>query len=300
MPMPETLCSENFRSSPAERPQRFPKAHIAKSTDKSRAMTGLPTKSPTLPQSCSLACRSSTTVPASSNMTGSSTVKIVRPNVGKVCPADTDGVNSGVATSTRLTASLAKNGPAIAATGIPSTKAQRMTLPMSACRASMAMTGPGCGGIRPCMTERNDSSGSTSRRNGWPVSLARVMTIGRMSRRPTANQVVMPTQSASRMMHRPIREGPSVRMNCLASTPAPPDSARSLPKTTPSTMIAPVPAKVLPKPVWKAFRTSAIVSAPDVATTMAPSDSELISSAMNGLSFSQVTNRTRTAMASRA
>jgi len=171
---------------------------------------------------------------------------------------------------------------------------------MSACSASIAMTGPGCGGIRPCITDRNESSGSTKRRNGWPVSLARVMTIGRMSSRPTANQVVMPTQSARRMMQRPMREGPSVRMNCLASTPAPPDSASSFPKTTPSTMIEPVLAKVLPKPVWKAFKTSAMVSAPCVATTIAPSVSELISSAMNGFSFSQVTNRTRTAMASRA
>jgi hypothetical protein len=71
-------------------------------------------------------------------------------------------------------------------------------------------------------------------------------------------------------------------------------------------MIAPVPAKVLPKPVWKAFSTLAIVSGTTpgstscVATTIAPRVSELISSAMNGFSFSQVTNRTRTAMASRA
>ena len=65
-------------------------------------------------------------------------------------------------------------------------------------------------------------------------------------------------------------------------------------------MIEPVLAKVFPKPVWKALRTSVMVSAPCVATTIAPSDSELISRAMNGLSFSQVTNRTRTAMASRA
>ena len=43
-----------------------------------------------------------------------------------------------------------------------------------------------------------------------------------------------------------------------------------------------------------------MASVPDVATTMAPSVSELISRAMKGLSFSQVTNRTRTAMASRA
>ena len=171
---------------------------------------------------------------------------------------------------------------------------------MSARRASIAMTGPGCGGIRPCITERKESIGRTSRRNGRPVSFAKVITIGRMSSRPTANQVVMPTQSASRMMHRPMRPGPSTRMNSLASTPAPPDSARSLPNTTPRTMIAPVPAKVLPKPVWKALRTSAMVITPELATTIAPRVSELIRSAMNGLSFSQVTSPTRTAMARRA
>ena len=65
-------------------------------------------------------------------------------------------------------------------------------------------------------------------------------------------------------------------------------------------MIEPVPAKVRPKPVWKASRISVMASVPDVATTMAPSVSELISRAMKGLSFSQVTNRTRTAMASRS
>ena len=42
----------------------------------------------------------------------------------------------------------------------------------------MAITGPGCGGVKPCITDKNESSGRASNRNGRCDSRAIVKTIG--------------------------------------------------------------------------------------------------------------------------
>ena len=47
---------------------------------------------------------------------------------------------------------------------------QNSTRPICAFSAATATTGPGWGGISPCITDMHDSSGSTSDRNGCLVS----------------------------------------------------------------------------------------------------------------------------------
>ena len=58
----------------------------------------------------------------------------------------------------------------MAAVGIPTTNPQNSTSPMLAFSAATATTGPGWGGITPCITDMHDSSGSVRRRNGCLVS----------------------------------------------------------------------------------------------------------------------------------
>ena len=131
---------------------------------------------------------------------------------------------------------------------------------MFACSAATATTGPGWGGISPCITDMHDSSGSVSFRNGCFVSVVSVSRIGSSSTKPTANQVVRPTASASAITHHWIRFGPKNDANPLARTSAPPDSARSFPSIVPRPMTAAIPAITLPSPVENDFTTPTTVS----------------------------------------
>ena len=131
---------------------------------------------------------------------------------------------------------------------------------MFAFSAATATTGPGWGGISPCITDMHDSSGSVSFRNGCFVSLVSVSRIGSSSTKPTANQVVRPTASASAITHHWIRFGPKNDAKPLARTSAPPDSARSFPSIVPRPITAAIPAITLPSPVENDFTTPTTVS----------------------------------------
>ena len=145
------------------------------------------------------------------------------------------------------------------AVGMPTTKPQIKTRPMLALRVSTATTGPGCGGIRPCITERQEIRGSISNRNGCFVSRVSVSKIGSSNMSPTANQVVRPTARARAMMHHWMCFGPKNAANRLASTSAPPDSASSLPSIVPRPRTAAMPPRVVPTPSWMDLVTPSIV-----------------------------------------
>ena len=130
---------------------------------------------------------------------------------------------------------------------------------MLALSASTATTGPGCGGMTPCMTDRHASSGSANLRKGWRVSWVRVSRMGSSRTRPTANQVVRPIANASAIMHHWMRLGPKIRAIREASTSAPPDSAKSFPSMVPKAMTPAVPASVAPRPSPKDFITPSTV-----------------------------------------
>ena len=211
-------------------------------------------------------------------------------------------VSGGGFASTTRTAKRANSGPAIAAVGMPMTKPQNSTRPMFAFSAATATTGPGWGGISPCMTDMHDSSGSVSFRNGCLVSWVSVSRIGSSSTKPTANQVVRPTASASAITHHWIRFGPKNDANPLASTSAPPDSARSFPSIVPRPITAAIPAITLPSPVENDFTTPTTVS--DLAAHRrrphSPTISDASSSEMNALTLNRVTRTTSAPIATRA
>ena len=173
------------------------------------------------------------------------------------------------------------------------TNPQNSTRPMLPFSAATATTGPGWGGINPCMTDMHDSSGSVSFRNGCFVSCVSVNRIGSSSTNPTANQVVRPTASASAITHHWIRRGPKNDANPLASTSAPPDSARSFPSIVPSPITAAIPAITLPSPVENDFTTPTTVSdLLPITTADRPTINDASSSAMNAFTLKRVTSRT--------
>ena len=136
-----------------------------------------------------------------------------------------------------------------------------LTLPTGAARAAAAAPrssatsaivalegGPGWGGMTPCMTERKDTSGMASARNGRPVSRVSPWSTGSSSRNPTANHELRPTVIASAMMHQPAFSLPKNRLKPCASTVAPPDSESSLPRMAPRQITQATPPSVRPSP----------------------------------------------------
>ena len=86
--------------------------------------------------------------------------------------------------------------------------------------------------------------------------------------------MVRPTASASAITHHWIRFGPKKFANPLASTSAPPDSARSFPSIVPRPMTAAIPAITLPSPVENDFTTPTTVSGRPIATALRPTISD--------------------------
>ena len=143
-------------------------------------------------------------------------------------------------------------------------------------------------------------SGSVSFRNGCRVSWVSVSRIGSSSTKPTANQVVRPTTSASAITHHWIRLGPKNDANPLASTSAPPDSARSLPSIVPRPITVAIPAITLPSPVENDFTTPTTVSGRPIATAASPTISDASNREMNALTLKRVTRTTSAPIAASA
>ena len=75
--------------------------------------------------------------------------------------------------------------------------AKRIVRPVSAPRRSIAASGPGCGGTRPCEAESPATSGSASVSSGRPDEAARPTTIGKSSTRPTLKKTGRPSTNPS-------------------------------------------------------------------------------------------------------
>ena len=122
------------------------------------------------------------------------------------------------------------------------------TAPVFAPNAAMAATGPGCGGISPCITDKKDNNGIASSKNGRLVSLESVIKTGSNNSSPTANHVTKPTDTARAATHQPTRCGPKKALNRSANTCAAPDSANSFPNIAPNAITAAIPPMVAPSP----------------------------------------------------
>ena len=122
-------------------------------------------------------------------------------------------------------------------------------MPRFAFRAAMATSGPGCGGTRPCITDRPASAGMPTLISDRPERRATRKMIGISSTRPISKNIGSPmraptsaiAQGRVRVLERP--------MMVSAIWSPPPESASSLPNMAPSAMRVPTPAAVSPKPL---------------------------------------------------
>ena len=245
------------------------------------------------------------TVSSSMSITGSRMEKSVSPKPGAVIPSRPSvlGIGGGCASTSR-TARRAKIGPATIAVGMPMRKPHISTSPIfgfspNSANFAIAATGPGCGGITPCITERHDNSGIVSMRKGVFVSAVSVSKIGSSNTNPTANQVGNPTAIASAMMHQITRFGPKNAANRFAKTTAPPDSTSSFPSIVPSPSTVAIPPSDLPSPAPNASTAFTIVSGSfpptgtiPMHTAPAPTMSEARISARKAFIFHRVTKST--------
>ena len=116
---------------------------------------------------------SSASVATSIRPTGSRMENNVKPKPGARKVAGSSAVfmaMGGGEAATRFTARRANIGPATTAVGMPTTKPQNSTSPIFAPSAVTATTGPGWGGITPCITDMQASRGMASFKKGCLVS----------------------------------------------------------------------------------------------------------------------------------
>ncbi len=163
--------------------------------------------------------------------------------------------------------------------------------PRSAFSALTAMSGPGCGGTRPCMTDRPASAGIPTRMIDW-LDRRAISTITGINRTtPTSKNSGSPTIIAISVMAQGSRRSPAQPRMVRTTWSAPPESASSLPSMVPSPTRMPTLASVLPKPASNCLMTSAAAS-----RVPRPTTSEPRISAMNGWTLAQVMRTTMTAI----
>ena len=112
----------------------------------------------------------------------------------------------------------------------------------------MAASGPGCGGTKPCATDRPAMSGMPRRSTGVPVCRIAVKSTGASSTRPTWKNTGRPMRKPDRSIAQSRRFSPSADTSTRDTTTAPPDSASSLPMTVPSPTTIAMKPSVSPTP----------------------------------------------------
>ncbi len=200
------------------------------------------------------------------------------------------GISSG---PTQRSATRANSGPATISVGTAISRPSARVTPRSALSASTATSGPGCGGTRPCSTERPASAGMPIRISGTLPRRATSSTIGTSSTTPTSKNSGRPSTAAISAIAQGsafVRDRDST---VSAMMFAPPESASSLPSIAPRPISRPTPATVAPKPVEKLLS-----SLSNGAPATAASRPEPRVRARKGCSLSLVISSTMAPMAS--
>ena len=165
------------------------------------------------------------------------------------------------------------------------------TLRMSALTASMAATGPGCGGTSAWSTERPASAGMPTSSTGCLARRATERTTGMRRTTPISKNIGRPMMAAtSAIIHgRAAAFTPKTSLSTMALPP--PESASSWPTMAPSATSRPTEPTVVPNPVVKLFTAASPGTHATSASAALPR-----MSARNGCSLAAVMPRTTTAM----
>ena len=240
----------------------------------------------------------STTVLASINTTGSSTTERATPKEGRSCSVSVfcpSPKSAPACRGTQRTMSRAASGPEMMTVGTATSSPKPSVRPMFALKASIAISGPGCGGTRPCRADRPASAGMPTAITGIFALRATSMTTGISSTIPTSKKRGIPITNATKA----IAHGKAlvdVRSNTVSTIwSAPPESISSFPIIAPNAISTPTPPTVEPSPLVKAVNVSVSGIAAISARTTLPSVS-----ARKGCIFRQTINTTIVAIPANA
>ena len=244
------------------RPLMRPRTTIAYSTVSSSATIGSPTNVSSLKMmesSCPI-ITISTTVRSSIKITGIKTTEIATPNDGR-CPSrfsvsEASPRTLAASRGTHLTITFAASGPEMMTVGTATRRPRPSVMPIFAFSASIAMSGPGCGGTSPCSADKPASAGIPTATTGSLARRATSMTTGISSTMPTSKNSGIPTTKATSAIAHGKRCGAVFSRTVSTIWSAPPESIRSLPMMAPNAIRTPTPPTVDPTPLVNAVNVS--------------------------------------------
>jgi hypothetical protein len=194
---------------------------------------------------------------------------------------------------THWSTNRARMGPATMTVGMAMMMPKISVRPRSASRSPMAVSGPGCGGTRPCSTDSPASAGMPTFMSDSPVRCATRMTTGTSRTTPTSKNSGRPRIAAIAAMTHGRPPGPTRPTMDATMRLAPPESSRSLPIIAPRAMRMPTAPAVVPNPVTKLFTVS-----PGGIVATAPSTAEPSMRARKGWTLAHVMSTTTARMPS--
>ncbi len=148
---------------------------------------------------------------------------------------------------TRRAATAAYSGPAMITAGTAMIRPMARVMPTLACTFAIATSGPGCGGTKPCRTDRPARAGIARYIAGSLDRRIVSMMTGISSTRPISKNIGMPMMKAiSAIRHGKPWRAPVRILSTISS--APPESASSLPSIAPRTISTPTPPSTSPTP----------------------------------------------------
>ncbi len=202
---------------------------------------------------------------------------------------------SSACTGTTRSMIWASTGPLMIRVGTATIRPKISVVPRSAFNRSMAVTGPGCGGIRPCRIDRPASAGMPIFISDTPVRRPTSTMIGTRITTPISKNIGSPMIAAISAIAQGSVFGPTRSTIRSTISLAPPESASSFPSIAPRAISRPTLPKVLPRPSVKLVTTSSGATAATTPSTAVPRIS-----AMNGWNFAQTISTTTAAMPSSA
>jgi hypothetical protein len=201
----------------------------------------------------------------------------------------------GWPTRSRALMKLPKTGPARITAGMAKMSPNSSVRPRFAFRLAIAASGPGCGGMNPCRTDRPASAGIPTRSTGCRLRRATSSTIGISRTTPISKNSGMPISAATPPMAHGSARGPTRPTMVLTTRSAPPDSVSRPPIIAPSAISNPTLPVVDPSPVVKLVTMSATATRATTPSTAAPRIS-----AKKGCTLSTVISTTTVAIPSSA
>ena len=173
------------------------------------------------------------------------------PSRSAPCSVSMPPATAGAPTGTHLAASRENSGPQMMTVGMATRSPSARVVPSSALTALIAISGPGCGGTRPCSTDSPASAGMAMRISGILERCVTRTITGSSSTRPISKNIGRPMITATSVMDQTTLLPPALASSVSTTRLAPPESASSLPSMAPRAISRPTSFRTPPTPSSK-------------------------------------------------